>query len=169
MYTATAIDHTVKPSGTRTFAQIDASSWISWGCYLLGFTLAMTPAAADELRGFGPGAVVLLAAVAVFFAIALLIQRHMELALNATSFGNPSRLVTGGVFRLSRNPIYVAFLVPLLSIGYFSPLAAFASCIAYLLAMTRLVIKPEEEVLIREFGIDYQAYRATVPRWFAGF
>ena len=151
----------------RALGRVDCSSWISWSCYLLGFMLALSPSSAAELRSGGTGAWALGGSVLVFFLIAIMIQRHMKLSLRASSFGDPTRLVTDGVFRYSRNPIYVAFLVPLLALGYFSIAAAVLSSLVYLISMTFLVIRREERVLQTQFGQEYSDYRASVPRWFA--
>ena len=80
--------------------------------------------------------------------------------------GASSVVVTGGVYRLTRNPMYVglvlllwgwsvylgspwAWLGPLLFVGY----------------VTRFQIVPEERALTRLFGADYVAYCAKVRRW----
>lgn len=148
----------------RTFCRIDLSSWISWACYSAGIYMAANPAA-EALASGGPAAYVLGLAVAVFFVATALIQQHMHLSLRAGTFGHPKKLVTDGVFGYSRNPIYVAFLVPLASLGVLSATAAFFAIAAYLVAMTQFVIIPEERVLTAEFGKGYAHYRAHVPRW----
>lgn len=153
----------------KTLGRIDLSSWISWACYAVGFFIAAAPSAVDELRSGGTGVVLMIVAVLGFFVATALIQQHMQLSLRASTFGHPKRLVTNGVFRYSRNPIYVAFLLPLVSLAYLSPLAALVSCLLYLLLMTFFVIMPEERVLSAEFGEAYQDYRARVPRWFGRF
>lgn len=147
---------------------VDASSWISWAAYMTGFLLALSPAMARDIVMGGSGRTVLVAAIAVFFAAVLAIQRHMRLSLKANTFGEPCHLVTGGIFRVSRNPIYVAFLVPLASIGSFSPWAAAAAIAIYVLAMTRFVIRREEAVLQARFGAAYLAYLRATPRWVCG-
>ena len=50
----------------------------------------------------------------------------MRLSLLANSFGSPDALVTSGPFRVSRNPIYVAFLAPIASLALFSAAVALA-------------------------------------------
>jgi len=89
----------------------------------------------------------------------------MRLSLRANTFGTPQRLVTTGAFRYSRNPIYAAFLVPLMSLGYFSAPIAAAAIVVYILAMNRLVIAAEERILKDRFGEEYLAYMRQVPRW----
>ncbi len=76
-------------------------------------------------------------------------------------------LVTGGVYRFSRNPMYLALLLLLLAWGLwlgnaFNTLLA-ALFVAY---MNRFQIAPEEEALERLFGKEYQQYCLQSRRWF---
>jgi protein-S-isoprenylcysteine O-methyltransferase Ste14 len=77
-----------------------------------------------------------------------------------------SALVTTGANAVSRNPMYVglagllvANAVRLGSWKALLPVAAFA------LVIDRFQIRAEESALLANFGADYEAYRATVPRW----
>ncbi len=78
-----------------------------------------------------------------------------------------SHLVTGGVYRFSRNPMYLALALLLLAwvlwlgngVGLVWP-ALFA---AYL---TRFQIVPEERALAAKFGQEYAQYCRRVRRWF---
>lgn len=146
---------------------VDGSSWLSWACYVIGFstTLALVPRMAPDLIAGGTGRMLLLGAVALFFVSVILVQRFMQLSLKASSFGTPSRLMTGGCFRYTRNPIYTAFLLPLASFGYYSPLGALISISLYMASMTYLVILREEAHLAEAFGAEYARYRAATPRW----
>ena len=145
--------------------QICPSSWVSWSCYGLGMVMAISPAAAADLATAGTGAAVLATAILLFFVSASLTQRHMRLSLLSSSYGQPQTLTTSGVFGITRNPIYVAFLLPLLSIGYYSVPAALAACAAYIGAMTVFIIRKEEAVLSQTFGAAYDQYAAATPRW----
>ncbi|MGB2474171.1 MAG: methyltransferase family protein, partial [Litorivicinaceae bacterium] len=75
-------------------------------------------------------------------------------------------LVIHGVFRLSRNPMYLG-LLGLLAAFYlyqptwFSPLGFFlVACY-----LTRFQIIPEERVLFKNFGGRYARYASLVRRW----
>lgn len=77
-----------------------------------------------------------------------------------------SVLVTQGVFRLSRNPMYLALLLLLLAYylyqpTWFSPLV-FVVVTWYL---TRFQILPEERILSEKFGDQYAQYASSVRRW----
>ena len=78
----------------------------------------------------------------------------------------PKHLVTVGLYRVSRNPMYLAVLVILagLALGFRSrTLALYAAGMALVFHL-RVVIF-EEPWLARTFGEDWPAYRARVPRW----
>lgn len=144
---------------------IDLSAWIAGASFAMGLSMAASPEMAAEILSAGPGLFLIAGAVASFLASVLLIQRHMRLKLSANTFGEPVRLTTSGIFRYSRNPIYVAFFVPLASIAYFSVAAAIAATAVYVLAMNLTVIRKEERDLLAAFGDDYARYLTTAPRW----
>lgn len=157
---------TFSMSGLAQVARgIDRSSWVSWFCFLVGFEMAaLSPSARPHLDDPANLAVIF-AAILCFFLAILRIQAHMRFSLLAKSYGEPDRLVTTGVFRWTRNPIYVAFLLPLAALSVYSFAAAAVGILLYLLLMTRFVISREEEVLERAFPDTYAAYKASTPRW----
>lgn len=78
----------------------------------------------------------------------------------------PKHLVTIGLYRVSRNPMYVAVLLIIAAwaLGFRSVALAFYG--AGVAAMFHLrVITYEEPWLARTFGPAWLAYRARVPRW----
>jgi protein-S-isoprenylcysteine O-methyltransferase Ste14 len=78
----------------------------------------------------------------------------------------PRALVTSGLYRYSRNPMYVGVLLILCgwAIGLWSwPLAAYAAGIA--IAVHVRVLLHEEPFLARTHGAEWDAYRARVGRW----
>lgn len=79
----------------------------------------------------------------------------------------PEHLVTGGLYRVSRNPMYLAVLIILagLAVGFASfTLWVYAACVS--IAFHVRVVAHEEPWLARTFGPDWLAYRARVRRWF---
>ena len=69
------------------------------------------------------------------------------------------------MFRVSRNPIYLAFTLPLVALGVLSITAAALTQALYLTAITLLVIRGEERDLAKTFGAEFEAYAAKTPRW----
>jgi protein-S-isoprenylcysteine O-methyltransferase Ste14 len=75
-------------------------------------------------------------------------------------------LVTSGVFRFTRNPMYLGLML-LLGAYYFlqpTPFSPFGF-VGVLWYLTRFQIVPEECVLAEKFGDLYLKYRQTVRRW----
>lgn len=78
----------------------------------------------------------------------------------------PMRLVTGGYYRQSRNPMYAGIVMMLLGQALlFANAAMFAYAAVAWLAFHLRVVLYEEPTLRRMFGAEYEAYCARVPRW----
>ena len=77
-----------------------------------------------------------------------------------------SSLVKGGVYRVTRNPMYVGLLLGLVAcaVGLASPVSL-AGPVAFIIYVNRFQIEPEERVLLSRFGADYETYRSSVRRW----
>lgn len=77
-----------------------------------------------------------------------------------------SALVTSGIYRHTRNPMYIGFLLVLLGWAvYLGSFWALAGPVAFVLYMSRFQIMPEERALSALFGEEYRAYCARVRRW----
>lgn len=77
-----------------------------------------------------------------------------------------SSLVIRGIYRYSRNPMYVGFLLLLMAWAfYLMSVAALALLPLFVLYMNRFQIAPEERHLLQKFGTEYQAYLTQVRRW----
>lgn len=79
---------------------------------------------------------------------------------------NASALVTDGLYRLTRNPMYLGLLLLLIGYGIkqgtvLAPLA----WLGFILYITRFQIIPEERALTRLFGDGYKTYCQKVRRW----
>lgn len=77
-----------------------------------------------------------------------------------------STLVSSGVYRYSRNPMYVGFGLWLLAWGVFLASAwALIGVIVFVVYMNRFQIAPEERALREIFGDDFREYERRVRRW----
>ena len=92
--------------------------------------------------------------------------RRAKTTVNPLKPETTSSLVTGGIYRFTRNPMYVGLAVVLLAWAVFvsSPLALLGPLV-FILYMTRFQIIPEERVLSAMFGTAYSEYQAKVRRW----
>jgi protein-S-isoprenylcysteine O-methyltransferase Ste14 len=99
-------------------------------------------------------------------AAAMMRFRHAHTTINPVDLSKSSRLVTGGIFRVSRNPMYLGLSLLLigcaLGLGSASPW-----CIPplFVVLITRVQIIPEEQALGGLFGEPYAAYCQRTARW----
>lgn len=104
------------------------------------------------------GALVALAGVVAF-------RRH-KTTVNPFTPEQSTSLVATGIYRLSRNPMYLGLLLAL--VGWSAYLANWASALvlpAFVAYMNRFQIQPEERALTERFGSRFLAYSRTVRRW----
>lgn len=77
-----------------------------------------------------------------------------------------SFLVTSGIYRFTRNPMYLGLLLLLASWAlYLANILAFLFLPAFILYMNHFQIKPEERALTDRFGRKYLEYASRVNRW----
>jgi protein-S-isoprenylcysteine O-methyltransferase Ste14 len=82
---------------------------------------------------------------------------------------NPEKstaLVTDGIFRRTRNPMYLALLLFLLAWGvYLSNPYCLIAALLFVPWINRFQIRPEERAMEDMFGNEYREYRNRVRRW----
>jgi protein-S-isoprenylcysteine O-methyltransferase Ste14 len=75
-------------------------------------------------------------------------------------------LVTGGAYRISRNPMYLGFALILIGVALLlgTP-APWAVVPAFVLLVDRIYIAVEERMLEARFGAEWHTYQTAVRRW----
>ena len=113
------------------------------------------------------GVAVVLASLGLTFGFAVMLSFvRARTTMNPTKPSATSSLVTGGVFRLTRNPMYLSLLLYLLGwAAYLSNWLALLLVPVFVLYINELQIKPEERALSALFGAEYASYKARVRRW----
>jgi protein-S-isoprenylcysteine O-methyltransferase Ste14 len=99
-------------------------------------------------------------------AVAIRTFSRAGTTVNPTKPQTTTALVKHGIYRISRNPMYVSLLLYLAGFALF--LANWASALGlalFIAYMNRFQIEPEERVLQERFGEKFDAYRRTVRRW----
>jgi len=79
----------------------------------------------------------------------------------------PEKLVVKGLYKYTRNPMYVSHL--LIFLGYFfvfGQILLIVSLVLVGLSLNLLILKWEEPQLKKRFGKSYLNYMKEVPRWF---
>lgn len=109
------------------------------------------------------------AAALGLLGLALLIggsSTFARIGTNIKTFNDPNKIVTSGLFRFSRNPMYLGFTLLLFGVATW-----LGSLVAYLLALSFFIIAnlwyiPFEERKMEEvFGEEYRNYKSQTRRW----
>jgi len=92
--------------------------------------------------------------------------RRARTTIDPVNIGRASNLVTGGIYRITRNPMYVGLTALLLAWAFFLESAwAFCGPAIFFIFVTRFQIIPEERIMLTKFGDAYRNYQARVRRW----
>lgn len=103
---------------------------------------------------------------ALIALVAFATMARARTTINPFDPSRTSRLVTAGIFRLSRNPLYLSLL--LLLVAYAIRLGSWIEWLGpvlFLAYVTRFQIIPEERSLGEKFGDVYAAYKHRTRRW----
>ncbi len=120
---------------------------------IIGMTIPLPPACREYATAFG----ILLIAVGLYFWIssALLISKAFR----------SHRLEISGVYRLSRNPLYAAFIVFIVpGIAFLCNDLFICAVSLAMFAAFKLRIGKEEEFLRKEFGEEFQRYAQKIAQ-----
>jgi len=81
-------------------------------------------------------------------------------------FEESAALVTNGVFRISRHPMYLGMVLILLGISFsLGSLITFLVCLIFSILMQVRFIDAEEKMLEKKFGQAWIEYKHNVRRW----
>jgi hypothetical protein len=79
---------------------------------------------------------------------------------------NASTLIVSGIFKLTRNPMYLGMAILLLGWALLlQSAAALMGPILFITYITRFQILPEERILSQKWGDAYTAYKSKTKRW----
>jgi len=111
-------------------------------------------------------------ALAIFgFAVAIIVTailgfRKAKTTVDPMHPETASAIVTSGIYRFTRNPMYLGFLLTLIAWAVFLG-NVFSALIPLIFVayMNRFQISPEERALRVRFGASYETYVRSVRRW----
>jgi protein-S-isoprenylcysteine O-methyltransferase Ste14 len=133
---------------------------LMWGAAALAPTLG--PPSPWRLAACG----VLVAAGLAFDLAGLVAFRAARTTINPLTPQRSATLVTAGVYRITRNPMYVGLALLLSAWAtWLGSLPAWLGPVAFVAYIDRFQIRPEERALQRLFGDAFSTYCARVRRW----
>ena len=109
---------------------------------------------------------VFLVAAALFAVPAFVSFGRARTSLDPMRVDHASTLVTSGVYRVTRNPMYVSLVLLLCAwAAWLGRPVAVLGPVVFVLVIDRFQIVPEEVALFAKFGSAYADYRRAVRRW----
>jgi len=113
------------------------------------------------------GAAATIGLAGVGFSLAGIISfRRARTTVNPMKPETTTSLVCSGIYRVTRNPMYVGLLFVLVAWAVFLCSApALLGPVAFVLYINQFQIAPEERVLSAMFGTGYSAYKSRVRQW----
>lgn len=110
------------------------------------------------------GVIILLSAA---IALSALYQcHHQKTTIDPQKLDNTTYLLTHGIFRFSRNPMYLSLLLCLIAFALWrGNLLCWVGVIGFVIIMNRGQIRREEQFLLAKFGETYRQYQKQVRRW----
>jgi len=137
-----------------------AVGFIMWGFSRFAPQLTMT-------SGSRLAVSLIIVVCGLFFIVAgVLSFRSARTTANPTKPEKASALVDTGIYRFTRNPMYLGLSFILAAWAIFLASAwAMLGIAGFVLYMNRFQIAPEERALSGIFGSEFAAYKASVRRW----
>ena len=134
--------------------------------FLMWLCARTLPAAAFAFDGVHLLAAVIAIAGVAFDLSGLLAFRRRDTTILPMKPENASAIVRDGVFRVTRNPMYLGLALVLLAWGVFLKNGlAVVLPLLFVAYITRFQILPEERALRAKFGREYEDYLASTRRW----
>ena len=96
------------------------------------------------------------------FALALVMTVITSINFATTPLGEP---VTKGVYRISRNPIYLSGFLLYVGIGIACASWVLLLCAVLWIVLWHIVVHAEERFLLEKYGEAYRKYMNRTPRW----
>jgi protein-S-isoprenylcysteine O-methyltransferase Ste14 len=110
----------------------------------------------------------LMAVVFLIPANLIIVPAYLSMGL-ITNIGLPTgkhELRTGGIYRISRNPMYASFIFLNTAAFLFIPSILLLAVMIYGMVVHHFIILGEEKYLESEFGAEYLDYKSKVARYF---
>ena len=148
-----------------------SSKFLLFGVWALFAVVSLFPqfraAVPFLIQDYTPDVQKLLAAIFLIPANLIIVPAYLSMGL-VTNIGLPTgnhELRTGGIYSISRNPMYASFIFLNTATFLFLPSILLLFIMVYGMVVHHFIILGEEQFLENKFGNQYLSYKASVPRY----
>ncbi len=136
---------------------------VGFGMYFLS---KLAPSFSLSIPGSIPVGLVVILMGAIVAIVGVLEFRKAGTTVDPRFPEKSENLVVAGIYKISRNPMYVGFFLCLSGWALIlSNLAAVLLLPMFVIYINHFQIKPEERFLLQKFGSDFSQYCDNVRRW----
>ncbi|UXP31742.1 isoprenylcysteine carboxylmethyltransferase family protein [Reichenbachiella agarivorans] len=108
---------------------------------------------------------ILLIALGIMITITVR-KRFEKIDTEIHTFKKPRKLVTTGLFKMSRNPIYLGFAISLIGVWILlGTVLPIIGCLIFIIITNFHYIPFEEQLMEKTFGDEFKEYKSKVRRW----
>ena len=102
----------------------------------------------------------------IIIVISFQIFKKNKTTINPIKIEKASSLVTNGIFKYSRNPMYLGMLLILISVSIrFNLYGGLLFVLGFIYFITYFQILPDEKAMLKLFGDDFLNYKNKTRRW----
>ena len=134
-------------------------------CLFIAIAMSFLPKIASYSVHFS--VIVFVISLSFLIALSSVMQFFIcKTSINPRDFKGTTKLVSTGIFRFSRNPMYLSLLLMLIAWAlWLGNSLTWLGVIVFILVMNRFQIAREEAYLENKFGDEYRRYKQKVRRW----
>tara|TARA_B100002051_G_scaffold253711_1_gene267870 strand:- start:205 stop:660 length:456 start_codon:yes stop_codon:yes gene_type:complete len=102
----------------------------------------------------------------IFIVSAIILFKKYQTTITPLNPSNATKLITVGIYKFSRNPMYLGLLLVLLGISIIiNPIGGFFLIPLFILYLNLFQIIPEENAMVNLFKDEFLDYKKSVRRW----
>ncbi len=108
-----------------------------------------------------------IALIIIGILITIIVRKGFEkIDTEIHTFKKPRKLVTNGLFKFSRNPIYLGFTISLIGVWILlGTILPVIGILIFIVVTNNYYIPYEEQIMGKVFGNEYKKYKSKVRRW----
>ena len=132
--------------------------------FLINFTKNIFPKI-EIGRGYVFGSIIILFGIIIILSAIVLFKKY-KTTITPLKPSKASKLIVNGVYKFSRNPMYLGLLLVLIGVGIMlNPIGGIFFIPLFILYLNYFQIIPEENAMIQLFKGEFLKYKRNVRRW----